>query len=165
LDGVPIYAAEVWDPTTERYTTLASMTHARLYHSAAILLGDGRVLSGGGEPDDTTAEIFSPPYLFKGPRPSITFAPAAAAYGGSFDIQTPDVGLVNKVSLVRLGAVTHSFDQNQRFMWLNFTAGTGGITVQAPANGSLAPPGVYMLFLISNEGVPSVASYIRMGSP
>lgn len=169
-DANAVFAAEVWDPETETWTTLSAMDVVREHHSTALLLQSGQVMVAGGETSATgtaekSAQLFNPPYLFRGPRPSITSVPATVEYGAVFEVTTPDAASVAKVSLVRPGAVTHSFDQNQRFMWLDFTPGTEGLTVQAPADPNLAPPGYYMLFLISDMGAPSVvASYIRVGS-
>ena len=89
--GNPVYAAELWDPATETWTTLASTTSGipRVYHSCALLLPDARVLSMGGN-GQMTSEIYSPPYLFKGTRPAITSAPTSVAYGQSFFVGTPD---------------------------------------------------------------------------
>src|SRR6185436_3854722 len=98
-------------------------------------------------------EIYSPPYLFKGTRPTISSAPGGASWGSSFDITTPDAASITKVSLVRSPSVTHAFDQNQRFQFLNFTAGSGKITVQAPTGANVAPPGDYMLFILNGNGV------------
>jgi hypothetical protein len=165
-----VHPAELWNPDTEKWTTLAPMAIERLYHSVALLLPDGRVLvagSGGSGtlPDERNAEIFSPPYLFKGARPAITSAPSLVQYGRAFTVQTPDAASVAKVSLVRLGSVTHAFNQEQRFDFLSFSAVAGSLTVTAPANGNLAPPGYYMLFLINGNGVPSVASMVRLPAP
>ena len=159
-----VYAAERWDPSGGTWTTLASAAIDRVYHSTATLLADGRVLSAGGTPKERRAEIFSPPYLFAGPRPVIMSAPATALYGSTIEIDTLDAASVAKVTLLRLGAATHTYDQAQRFVSLTFTTGPGTITADAPASGNLAPPGYYMLFLISNTGVPSVASYVRVGA-
>ncbi|HJU47413.1 MAG TPA: LamG-like jellyroll fold domain-containing protein, partial [Gaiellaceae bacterium] len=162
--------AEIWNPDTETWTTVASLQDGREYHSTALLLPDGRVLMAGGgalpgrATDQLTGEIYSPPYLFNGARPTITSAPGSAGYGASFDVTTPDAAQVSKVSLIRLPSVTHAFDQNQRFQFLSFTAGSGKITVQAPANPNLAPPGDYMLFILNGNNVPSVASMIRISA-
>ncbi len=159
-----VFAAERWDPATGTWTTLASAAIDRVYHSTATLLADGRVLSAGGTTKEKRAELFSPPYLSAGPRPVIMTAPATALYGSTIPIDTLDAASVAKVTLLRPGAATHTYDQAQRFISLSFTTGPGTITADAPASGSLAPPGYYMLFLISNTGVPSVASYIRVGA-
>ena len=87
-----------------------------------------------------SAEFFEPPYLFQGPRPSITGAPAQLSYGQNFTVQTPDAGQIATVSLIRFGAVTHAFNVGQRFLPLSFTAGSGSLTVTAPANPSPANP-------------------------
>jgi hypothetical protein len=145
------------------------MNAPRLYHSEALLLPDGRVfVSGGGRFDDTTlptdqfsGEYFLPPYLFKGPRPTIASAPSVLQYGQAFTVQTPDAARIASVSLIRFGAVTHNFNMGQRFIPLTFTAGTSSLTVTAPVDGNLATPGYYMLFLVDTNGVPSVASIVR----
>jgi galactose oxidase len=86
----PAYESELWDPATGTWTTMASVNRVRAYHSTAVLLPDGRVLVADGEQlAGTTAEIYSPPYLFHGARPTITSAPPAVAYGQSFFVGTP----------------------------------------------------------------------------
>jgi hypothetical protein len=162
-----VRAAEVWDPATDRWTTWASNSVTRVYHSTTILLPDGRLLhAGSGDganlPREVSAELFSPPYLFHGERPTITGAPASVGYGGNLILESPDAGRVTAVSLVRLGAVTHGFDQNQRFNGLEFRRSAGGITAIAPATPSLAPPGDYMAFIVTGEGVPSIARIVRL---
>ena len=166
-----VLEAELWDPETEEWTTLASMQKDRVYHSTALLLPDGKVIVGGGgrppsEDDESVEnrnfEIFSPPYLFKGPRPEITSSPTAVGYGESFRVVTPDANDIEMVSLIRLGAATHAFDQNQRINKLVFTASAGELALEAPSLPALAPPGHYMLLLINNAGVPSIASVIQL---
>jgi hypothetical protein len=169
-----VYAAELWSPTTKTWTTLSSGARPRLYHSTALLLPDATVLVAGGgrqngrsQPDpkdQQNAEIFSPPYLFKGPRPSISSAPAVLTYGAPFTVGTPDASRVAKVSLIALSAVTHAYNESQRFVPLSFTAGTSSLTVQAPGSGNIAPPGPYMLFLLDDIGVPSVARMVRVSA-
>src|SRR5207248_1407897 len=104
--------AELWDPTTETWTTLASISGYRGYHSIAVLLPDGRILSAGGK--SASAEIFSPPYLFKGVRPSILWVSRKIPYGKRFSVASPDAATISKVTLIRLSSVTHTFNQNQR---------------------------------------------------
>ena len=160
-----IKAAELWSPDTETWETMASMQRPRLYHSTAILLTDARVLvMGGGRFDNQAAptdqlsgEIYSPPYLFKGPRPVITSAPVQIGYGQVITVQTPDASRIGKVSMIKLGAVTHAFDMDQRYVPLTFTTGSQSLSVQTPANANFAPPGHYMLFIVDTMGVPSVA--------
>jgi hypothetical protein len=164
-----VYDAELWSPATETWRTLSRAQLPRLYHSGALLLPDGRVLIAGGGNDGpavnyTQAEIFSPPYLFKGPRPTITSAPTQVMYGSTFVVDTPDAAAITTVSLMRPGAVTHSFDEDQRFMNLTFTRQGGQLVIDAPVNGNMAPPGYYMLFLVAGE-VPSTAAFVRLPSP
>jgi len=164
-----VLPVELWSPTTQTWTTLASMSAPRLYHSEALLLPDGRVLiSGGGRFNDDneptyqySAEFFEPPYLFNGPRPVITSAPAQLSYGQNFTVQTPNAGQIAAVSLIRFGSVTHDINMSQRFLPLTFSVGTGSLNVTAPANDYLAPPGNYMLFIVNSAGVPSVAAVVH----
>jgi hypothetical protein len=171
-----VYAAEQWSPATGQWKTLAAQQVTRQYHSTALLLPDGRVLSSGGGICGTcdqvhylakNAEVFTPPYLYKkdgsgqlAPRPTVTAAPATVDYGTAFTIQTPDT--ISKVGLMRLGAVTHSVDMDQRYVPLAFTAGAGALTVTGPANANVAPPGPYMLFVVDSAGVPSVAKMVTV---
>jgi hypothetical protein len=175
-----VYPAELWDPATGQWQTLASMQVTRQYHSTALLLPDGRVLSAGGGVcgycDQVgylakNAEIFSPPYLFKkdgsgelAPRPVVNSVPNWVTYNAQFAISTPDAASISKVALVRLGADTHSVNMEQRYVPLSFNANGGTLNATAPANANIAPPGVYMLFAINSAGVPSVAKMVRVGS-
>jgi len=164
-----VYDAELWSPVSETWSTLARMQVPRLYHSTALLLPDGRVLSSGSgndgpAVDQTRGQIFSPPYLFKGPRPTISTVPGVLQYASTFDVVTPDAAAINSVALIRPGAVTHAFDEDQRYLPLTFSRNSGRLTVDAPLNGNHAPPGYYMLFVIAN-GVPSVASWVRFPGP
>jgi hypothetical protein len=166
----PVLLTELWSPGTGQFTPMAAMTIARLYHSTALLLPDGRVFStGGGHSAAATsfhneAEIFSPPYLFRGPRPRITIAPAVLTYGQPFLVQTPDAASISSACLIRLAAVTHSFDQNARRVVLGFTRTSGGVILDAPGRGAVAPPGHYLLFLLNGNGVPSIAPIVQLAT-
>ena len=162
-----VYAAELWNPGTGQWTTLSSNAVTRDYHGTALLMPDGRVLVAGGSessgaPNQKNAEIFSPPYLFRGARPTISSAPATLQYGQTFRILTADAGSIAKVSLIRLGAVTHAFDQNGRAMRLAFTKDATGLTVTGPSSGNIAPPGHYMVFIVNGTDVPSVAKIVKV---
>jgi hypothetical protein len=116
----------------------------------------------GQVPDEKNAEFYSPPYLSKGPRPTITQSPSQVSYGSNFFVATPDATSIAKAVLIRTGAVTHFFDQNTRYVPVTVQQATGGLTVTAPASGNFAPPGYYMLFLVNNAGIPSVAPIVQL---
>lgn len=160
---------EMYDPATNIWSPMSPHTRYRGYHSNAMLLLDGRVLiTGGGHPDpkggseEKNAEIYSPPYLFKGPRPVIQYVPSQITYDRPFLIATS--GVISKVTLIRLPSVTHSFNQNQIFRELTFTQTRCGLETRLPANSNVVPPGHYMLFIVNSNGVPSVAKIVQVGS-
>ena len=176
--GEPVHTAELWDPATSQWTQLAGEAVDRCYHATAVLLPDATVLSAGGgeylpvasgpenDPKDShrDAQIFSPPYLFRGTRPQITGAPSNVAYGQTFQLQTPEPAKVSLVSWIRLPSVTHSFDQNQRINFLRFTVAAGGLSVTSPPDANVCPPGHYMLFVLNQAKVPSVAKIVQIRS-
>lgn len=162
----PVYLAEMWDPQTETWSNMASMAIFRGYHSTATLLPDGRVVSAGGDgadPSGNNREIYSPPYLFNGPRPTILSAPTAVGYGQTFFVETPDASSITNVNWLALGATTHALNMGQRINRLTFAQAQGGLDVTAPPGGTLCPPGYYMLFILTNDGVPSVARIVKIG--
>ncbi len=171
--GTAQHAAEIWDPATNNWTGLASNAVNRGYHSVSLLLPDATVLHGASGnanipgtstpyPDEESHEIYHPPYLFKGARPTITNVASPVSYGGDFTVTTPNAAQITTVRITRLGSVTHAFDQNGRTMRLSFTAGAGSISVTAPANANAAPPGDYLLFVLNRNGVPSAAKVVRI---
>jgi len=176
--GAAVYNAESWDPKTGTWTTLAPQAVARQYHSVALLLPDGKVVSAGGGVCDVCQEqgylrkdmeIFAPPYLFKkdgsgalADRPKITFAPSRVHYGNPFTIST-DGKTISNAAFIKLGAVTHGQDMDQRYVPLSFVAqGSGTLLITPPANNKIAPPGHYMLFIIDDAGAPSKAWFVRI---
>jgi hypothetical protein len=159
----PVLPAELWNPNTETWTIMDSLSVYRGYHSTAVLLPDGRVYSGGG--DAASSQVFSPPYLFWGPRPSITSVPANVVGGQTFFVATPDAATITAVNWISPAATTHTFNQNQRFNHLSFTQTAGGLNVTPPSNANMAAPGYYMLFLINSSGVPSVGAFVNVSYP
>ena len=165
-------AAEEWNPSTNQWTTLASNSVMRVYHSVSILLPDATVLHGASGnamaspsvsvPDEPNHEIFLPPYLFKGARPTITSAPASVGYGQSFAVATPNAAQVTTVRWTHIGTVTHAFDFGQRANTLSFTPTATGVSVTAPSGPNLAPRGYYLLFVLNRNGVPSTGKIIKV---
>jgi hypothetical protein len=169
--------SEIYNPVQDEWTLTASCIVPRLYHSTALLLPDGRVVAAGGNPDATEKvewdkdpkneemrlEVFSPPYLFKGNRPTITTAPANSTYGAIEQIASPDAANIRSACLIRNCVTTHSYDTNQRLVDLPISSQAGGIVkITVPANHNIAPPGWYMLFIVNNDGVPSVAHWVHL---
>ena len=170
-DPQPVLEAEIYDPSTNSWTITAPMQFPRQYHSIAVLLPDGRVLSAGGvDPahpatrDQRNAEVFSPSYLFRGPRPVIANAPANVAFNAVFNVDTPDAAKIGSVVLIRPNSITHHTDAGHRYIKLPITAHTAAtVTARAPGNGNIAPPGYYLLFIVTNTGIPSVGRFVHVG--
>lgn len=156
-----VHQAEIWNPTTGRWTRVASNAVTRIYHGTSLLLPDGRVLHTGsgdalGTVNELNYELYSPPYFYQGARPTITgVTPSTITYGDSVVIETPDAAAITKVNLIRFGSVTHAFDQSQRLVPLTFAPVANGVSVRFPVSGAIAPPGPYLLFLVNGSGVPS----------
>ncbi|MGH9003005.1 MAG: galactose oxidase-like domain-containing protein, partial [Acidimicrobiia bacterium] len=209
---MPVHQAELFDPRTGTWTPMASSSRDRVYHITAALLPDGRVMVGGNAPagagyggrrssegpfanneKDPSFEIFSPPYLFRGERPSITYAPADVAWNSSFPIRTTRADEIVSVVLIRTPSPQHNLDSDQRAVELAFTSGPGSgvspdspgsgvspespgsgvspgsdtLTAVAPPNGAIAPPGFYYLFVNRRSPlgpVPSVARIVKVGA-
>lgn len=174
LGGTPANGGACWiyDPVAMTWQECDAVANRRSYHSVAVLLPDGRVATAGNEcPADSTYEVFSPPYLFSSdgspaPRPEITGLPQQVHHGHEFTIDTPSPATITRVVLVRPMAVTHQTDSEQRVIQLTFHAsGPKELTATAP-NGwhphSLAPRGWYMVFLVDDQGVPSVGQLMHL---
>jgi hypothetical protein len=154
--------AIVWNPANNTWTTWATENDYRGYHSEAVLLPDARVISVGGD-SHANYQIFSPPYLFQGTRPTISSAPTNISHGQVFSVTFAN-GTIGKVTLLRPASVTHTKNMNQRFNSLSFTVSGSTLTVTAPPDANVCPPGHYLLFLVKTTGEPSVASWIHVGS-
>lgn len=155
--------AVVWNPATDTWATWATEQNYRGYHSCALLLPDGRVLSSGGD-NYPNAQIFSPPYLFNGTRPTISSAPSTGNYGQVIFVGTAQATSITKVTLTRISSVTHAQNWDQRFLNLAFSQGSGGLNVTLPSSANNAPPGYYLLWILNGSGVPSIGSWIRITS-
>jgi hypothetical protein len=163
--------ADLYDPATNSFSSAGANAFPRLYHSVALLLPDATVWFAGGNPKRGSyvqqMEIYQPAYLFNAngglaTRPAITGVPSNINYGNTFSIQTQNAPTISSVVLVRNGTVTHAFGMDQRMVGLSFTAGSGSLTITAPPNGNIAPPGYYMLFALNSAGVPSHASFVQV---
>jgi hypothetical protein len=187
--SVEIFAP--WAPPANDYSArggwfaMASPSRDRTDHNAAVLLPDGRVLLGGHAPAgasaspsiggpfasngaDSSFEVYSPPYLFRGPRPTIRHAPAGIRWGETFAVDTRQALGIESVVLMRLPSPQHVTDSDARTLRLRFTrAHSGRLRVEAPPDGAVAPPGYYYLFINrqTDKGmVPSVARLVRVGA-
>jgi len=158
-------------PNLGTVTSAGANATERLYHSVALLLPNATVWLAGGNPErgtyNNTIEIYQPPYLFTSTgglatQPTITSAPGSITYGSTFTVETPNAATISSVVLVRNGTVTHAFGMDQRMVGMNFTVGSGSLTVTAPPNSNIAPPGYYMLFILNSSGVPSVAQMVQI---
>jgi hypothetical protein len=138
----------------------------------SLLLPDGTVLHGASGyaldnnraeiPKERNHEIFFPPYLFKGARPTMTSVSPNVGYNGTITVTTPNAAQITEVRWIRLGSVTHAFDMSQVANRLSFTQTPTGVEVTAPANPNLAPPGHYLLFILNRNGVPSAGKVVRV---
>jgi FtsP/CotA-like multicopper oxidase with cupredoxin domain len=174
LAGTPLNGGACWiyNPVTMTWQECDAIANKRGYHSVALLLPDGRVACAGNEcPADDSYEVFSPPYLFASDgtlasRPVITSLPPQVHHGLEITIQTPSPSTIAKVMLVRPMAVTHQTDSQQRVVQLQFlVTGPTEVTATAP-NGwhphGTAPRGWYMVFLVDQQGVPSVGQFMHL---
>jgi hypothetical protein len=170
----PVWETSMYNPVTNRFTSMALDPHSvmngnliwRGYHSQAYLLPDGRVMSIGNNPGDGSFDlhisVYSPPYLFQGPRPQIetVATPTNWHYGKQFNI-TVNQKIVS-AELIRPAAVTHQSDPNQRYVALPMSVHGNTIGLNVTNNPNMAPPGWYMLFVTNANGVPSVAKWVHV---
>jgi Domain of unknown function (DUF1929) len=162
----PVFAPEMFDPATETWTTLASASVPRVYHGVALLLPDGRVWTAGSTPARSSWELrteFFRPSYYTATRPAISGAPTVGDYGASITIPTPNASSITQATLVRLPDTTHHYDANMRCLFLNVQSRTSSsVTVEAPLNANLAPPGYYMIHVLNSAGIPSIAEIIQI---
>lgn len=170
-DGAPetgTLVPELFDG--RRWRALALAASERAYHATALLLPDASVLTAGGDHRAHDYQVFHPPYPFRAhPRPVITSAPALLGYSGAnpawhtltFTLAPGET--FGHATLIAPGSVTHSTDFSQRYVELEATgASATSVQVRGPLDTNHAPPGYYMLFVVSAAGSPSVASWVEL---
>ena len=168
------YDSYIWDPATGGWTLGGTAANPRLYHSTALLLPDGSVLTGGGGApgpvNNLNAEIYYPPYLYSNdgsgspaPRPTIVSASALVKAGQQISLTMDGTGSLGRVTLLRIGEATHSTNLQQRFFNLAFSQSGNTVTAQLPNNGNDLLPGFYLIFAFSSGGTPSVAQVTQVG--
>ena len=178
-NDVPVMEAELFDPISETWQQMSGQSVPRRYHSTALLLPDGSVLSVGSTTNWPAApwifpqpvyepeyrvQIFYPPYFFRGPRPQIRLAPLVVGYAATFNVTVSAEDQVIDAMLIRPGAVTHTNDMEQRCIHLAIVdRGQDRITLRSPPDATIAPPGYYMLFILDARRLPSVGRFLRIG--
>jgi hypothetical protein len=162
----PRYIPEMFNPSTETWTSLAAANVPRVYHQVSMLLPDGRVWTAGSTPTrsnwERRLEFFRPSY-YSATRPTISGAPTVGDYGESITIPTSNASSITRATLVHLPDTTHHYDTNMRCLFLDVESSTSSsVTVEAPLNANLAPPGYYYIHVINSSGIPSAARIIRI---
>ncbi|SHL22354.1 Kelch motif-containing protein [Pseudonocardia thermophila] len=169
------YTASIYHPDTNTLTPAADPSVGRDYHAEGILLPTGQVMTLGGQAlfrdkDNTKPaqfekrlEIFTPAYLFRGERPTIADAPSTVGLGETMTVATPDADRIAKARLIKPGASTHVTDLEQRSVALDIEKNSDGtLELTVPKEDTIALPGFYMLFLVDDQGVPSVAKWVQV---
>jgi hypothetical protein len=173
LATTPNLQAVLYDPSQprhKRFSILGSTIVPRMYHSEATLLPDGRVLVSGSDPEDDVnpqeyrLEVYNPPYLSNGAiRPSFTLTNTDWNYGGQFQLTVVTTNMANtRVSLIGASSSTHGNTFGQRTFFPAVTRSGNTITVTAPPNAHVCPPGWYMVFVLDGP-TPSSSRWVRIG--
>ncbi|MEU4897826.1 kelch motif-containing protein [Streptomyces sp. NPDC044780] len=170
-----VLKAELYDPKTNTARRVADPLVGRNYHSGALLLPDGRVMTFGsdslfGDKANTTPgtfqqqiDLYSPPYLFHGSRPELDgTGPRTVKLGAKATYRTADASEIVKMRLIRPGSFTHVTNVEQRSIALDFRRTKDGVTVRLPKESSLVPPGWYMLSAVDDRGTPSKAVWVKV---
>jgi hypothetical protein len=184
LSDIAGKTADLYDSVSNTMGSAGTSAFSRLYHSTTVLLPDARVAVLGSNPQtrgvwEPNIEIYTPPYLFDANdhlittnRPAITaLSPSSGVirYGTGFSVSYNATNPITSAVLMRLGSSTHAYTMEQRMIGLcgpspqpNCSPSNNTLSLTTPANGNIAPPGYYMLFLLDSAGVPSKAQMIQL---
>ncbi|WP_329150915.1 kelch motif-containing protein [Streptomyces sp. NBC_01456] len=172
-----VLKAELYDPASNSARQVADPLVGRNYHSGALLLPDGRVMTFGSDSlyadkDNTKPGVFqqqidlyTPPYLYRSSRPELTDrGPTTVPLGGSATFGAPHASAIKKMRLMRPGSFTHVTNVEQRSIAVDFkaTEDGNGVRVTLPKDPSLVPPGWYMLNAVDGKGTPSKAVWVKV---
>ncbi|KUL45113.1 galactose oxidase [Streptomyces violaceusniger] len=173
-----VLKAELYTPKTNTARPVADPLVGRNYHSGALLLPDGRVMTFGsdslfGDKANTKPgefqqqiDLYTPPYLFRDSRPKLTdTAPRTVKPGRKSTYRTAHPSAITRMRLIRPGSFTHVTNVEQRSIALDFTRTKDGVTVTLPKDASLVPPGWYMLNAVDDQGTPSKAVWVKVPAP
>jgi hypothetical protein len=169
----PVLQSEIYDPVADVWYPADHMRVPRLYHSTALLLPDGSVMTAGLDEafnlppfnyPEYRLEVYRPPYLFRGPRPQLQSAPETVTYGAQLTVSCSSADSIKSAALLRAGSCTHSFNPDQRYVGLAIAGRSGNsLILESPPDGNVAPPGFYLLFILNSDGVPSIAAQVKLG--
>jgi hypothetical protein len=159
--------AEMYDPSMNTWTSMAAQQKPRLYHSTALLLPDGRIISMGSNPQsksiEKSIEVFSPPYLFRGERPLILTHPDRITYGQAFSVTVNDARHTGQVVVMRPEVLTHVTNTDQRLLELEFrVANDEKLEIQGPPTPAHMPRGYCLVFVLNKDGIPSVGKFLKV---
>jgi hypothetical protein len=164
-DPLAVLEPELFNPKDERWYPMSPMKVDRLYHAGALLLPDGRVMTAGSNPErrvnELRIELFSPPYLFRGNRPVISKYPPEISYHQEFEIESNDASHIKAVAFIRQSVTTHCVNTEQRYVGLEYKQkNSNTLLIKVFSNRNIIPPGYYMLFVVSEDGIPSIGRFI-----
>ncbi|KAF1940221.1 galactose oxidase [Clathrospora elynae] len=158
-------------PKHQRMSIMANTTIARMYHSEAVVMDDGRVLVSGSDPQDGVKhpqehrlEVFLPPYLLSGaPQPTFDLLQNDWIWEADYSFTlTSSTGGGIKVSLLGAESSTHGSSMGARILFPQVSCSGNACTVKAPKGPYIAPVGWYRMFVLDGP-TPSHAKWVRIG--
>lgn len=136
----------------------------RLYHSVHFLLDDGRVASLGsnpaGQPRSPSLLLYSPPYLYKGTRPTITKMPTSIQRYSTISVDT--TGGATRLTFTKPPTPTHGMDANDGYMSFPIV---GGKVDLSKGWARYLPRGYYRVWAVNAKGAVSKATWTYMCDP